>query len=97
MGQWRVHAAHLVKACIPLAADDLRQNSCILRATRCVTELWKNKPKAQKKKKKRREQIVADTHQCPASTLPVLPSIHKHCVDLIAIAGHKLVPLAVKL
>ncbi len=50
-----------------------------------------NKPKAQK------QQIIADIYQGLAILSPVSPSIHKHCVDLITVAGHKLVPLAVKL
>lgn len=43
------------------------------------------------------QQIIAETNQGLAGLPPVSPSIHKHRVDLIAIAGHKLVPLAVTL
>lgn len=50
-----------------------------------------NKPKGQK------QQIIAGIYQGLAILSPISPSIHKHCVNLITIAGHQLVPLAVKL
>lgn len=45
----------------------------------------------------KKQQISADIYQHLAILSPVSPSIHKHCVDLITIAGHELVPLAIKL
>jgi len=92
--QWSVHAAHLIEACVPLTADDLWQNSNISTATRNVRHIllqtW-SKPKAQK------QQMSAATNQGLAFLSPLPPPVHKHRVDLIAIAGHKLVPLAIKL
>lgn len=45
----------------------------------------------------KKQQITADIYQSLAIRAPVFPSVHKHCVDLITVAGHQLVPLAVKL
>lgn len=45
----------------------------------------------------KKQQLTADIYQSLAIRPSIFPSVHKHRVDLITVAGHQLVPLAVKL
>lgn len=80
--QWSVHAADLIEASVPFAADDL---------------WWDEWTFEKKSQPTFTQHVSAGVYQGLTLRSPASPSVYKHGVDLIPVTGPQLVPLTVVL